>query len=124
MNAVASAAPLADTLGRPLHDLRVSVIETCNYRCPYCMPEDDYPRDHQFLGKAERLRFEEIERIARAGVMVDCVSDVCAFMEMNRSFPDVTCEPPLGAPARTRTTVWAGCRTQNSRRSRTSGRGA
>ena len=55
-----------DRLGRPLHDLRISVVDRCNYRCPYCMPEDDYPRDHQFLGKAERLRFEEIERIARA----------------------------------------------------------
>ena len=29
------------------------------------MPEDEYPRDHEFLSKAERLRFEEIERLAR-----------------------------------------------------------
>ncbi len=58
-------APL-DRLQRPMHDLRISVLDRCNFRCPYCMPEDDYPRDHQFLGKAERLRFEEIERIARA----------------------------------------------------------
>ena len=33
-----AAAP-RDRFGRPLHDLRVSVIETCNFRCPYCMPE-------------------------------------------------------------------------------------
>lgn len=58
-------APL-DRLRRPMHDLRISVLDRCNFRCPYCMPEDEYPRDHQFLGKAERLRFEEIERIARA----------------------------------------------------------
>lgn len=43
-------------------DLRISVIDRCNFRCPYCMPEDDYPRDHEFLSKAQRLRFEEIER--------------------------------------------------------------
>ncbi len=57
-----------DLRGRPLTDLRISVIDRCNFRCPYCMPEDDYPRDHQFLSKAERLRFEEIERLARVFV--------------------------------------------------------
>ncbi len=62
-------APL-DRLQRPMHDLRISVLDRCNFRCPYCMPEDEYPRDHQFLGKAERLRFEEIERIARAASML------------------------------------------------------
>jgi GTP 3',8-cyclase len=54
-----------DVRGRALTDLRISVIDRCNFRCPYCMPEDDYPRDHEFLSKAERLRFEEIERLAR-----------------------------------------------------------
>ncbi|MEZ5462225.1 GTP 3',8-cyclase MoaA [Dokdonella sp.] len=54
-----------DRRARVLSDLRISVIDRCNYRCPYCMPEDDYPRDHKFLSKANRLRFEEIERLAR-----------------------------------------------------------
>ena len=54
-----------DLRGRALTDLRISVIDRCNFRCPYCMPEDDYPRDHEFLSKADRLRFEEIERLAR-----------------------------------------------------------
>ncbi len=54
-----------DLRGRVLTDLRISVIDRCNFRCPYCMPEDEYPRDHEFLSKAERLRFEEIERLAR-----------------------------------------------------------
>lgn len=54
-----------DLRGRPLRDLRISVVDRCNFRCPYCMPEDQYPRDHEFLSKAERLRFEEIERLAR-----------------------------------------------------------
>jgi len=58
-------APPLDRRGRALRDLRISVIDRCNFRCPYCMPEDQYAHDHAFLSKAERLRFEEIERIAR-----------------------------------------------------------
>jgi len=61
-------SPRSDALQRPLHDLRISVIDRCNFRCPYCMPEDQYAHDHVFLAKDERLRFEEIERIARAFV--------------------------------------------------------
>jgi cyclic pyranopterin phosphate synthase len=48
--------------------LRISVIDRCNFRCPYCMPEDQFAEDSVFLSKNERLRFEEIERIARAFV--------------------------------------------------------
>ena len=55
-----------DALARPLRDLRISVIDRCNFRCPYCMPEDQFADDAVFLSKNERLRFEEIERIARA----------------------------------------------------------
>jgi len=29
---------LADRLGRPLRDLRISVTDRCNFRCSYCMP--------------------------------------------------------------------------------------
>jgi cyclic pyranopterin phosphate synthase len=57
-----------DTFSRPLRDLRISVIDRCNFRCPYCMPEDQFAEDSVFLSKSERLRFEEIERIARAFV--------------------------------------------------------
>jgi cyclic pyranopterin phosphate synthase len=60
---VESAMPL-DRRRRALGDLRISVIDRCNFRCPYCMPEDRYPRDHRFLGKAQRMRFEEIARLA------------------------------------------------------------
>lgn len=54
-----------DQLGRPLHDLRVSVIETCNFRCPYCMPADSTPPGDT-LGRAGRLDFDEIETAVRA----------------------------------------------------------
>lgn len=52
-----------DRLERPLRDLRVSVIDTCNYRCPYCMPAEEYPENFPFLTKSQRLSFEEIERL-------------------------------------------------------------
>ncbi len=57
-----------DALGRALGDLRISVIDRCNFRCPYCMPEDAYPADHAFLRARDRLDFDEIVRIA--GVFV------------------------------------------------------
>ncbi|HJU26857.1 MAG TPA: GTP 3',8-cyclase MoaA [Rhodanobacteraceae bacterium] len=58
----------ADALGRTLADLRISVIDRCNFRCPYCMPEEQYARDHAFLRARERLSFDEIERLARVFV--------------------------------------------------------
>ena len=63
----ASVAP-PDALGRALADLRISVIDRCNFRCPYCMPEEAYPASHAFLRARERLDFDEIERIARVFV--------------------------------------------------------
>ena len=53
-----------DQLGRPLHDLRISVMDRCNFRCPYCMPETTYGEHFKFLGNDERLSFDEIERLA------------------------------------------------------------
>ena len=57
--------PLADRRGRPLHDLRISVTDRCNFRCVYCMPRDVFDADYRFLPHAELLTFEEIARIAR-----------------------------------------------------------
>ena len=57
------ALPL-DLRGRPLHDLRLSVIDACNFRCPYCMPADRVPDDHG-LGSEGRLAFDEIETLVR-----------------------------------------------------------
>ncbi|WP_227003289.1 GTP 3',8-cyclase MoaA [Kozakia baliensis] len=58
-------APLADRFGRPLRDLRISVMDRCNFRCPYCMPESTYHEHFRFLEARERLSFDEIERVAR-----------------------------------------------------------
>ncbi|MEW5313572.1 MAG: hypothetical protein WDW38_005130 [Sanguina aurantia] len=52
-------------LGRQLHDLRISVMDRCNFRCPYCMPEEKYGKDFAFLPTAERLNFDEIVRLTR-----------------------------------------------------------
>lgn len=56
-----------DQLARPLHDLRVSVIDACNFRCPYCMPADKTP-DDATLQNTERLSFDQIEQAVKAFV--------------------------------------------------------
>lgn len=56
---------LSDRRGRPLHDLRISVTDRCNFRCVYCMPKDVFDKDYTFLPHAELLSFEEITRAAR-----------------------------------------------------------
>src|ERR1700694_5433868 len=56
---------LADTRGRMLRDLRVSVTDRCNFRCVYCMPKDVFGHDYPFLPHAELLTFEEIGRLPR-----------------------------------------------------------
>jgi GTP 3',8-cyclase len=60
-----SRPSVVDTLDRPLHDLRISVTDRCNFRCVYCMPKEVFGRDHAFLPRAEILDFEEIERVVR-----------------------------------------------------------
>ena len=55
---------LHDTLGRPLHDLRISVTDRCNFRCSYCMPKEVFDKDYRFLPHSSLLSFEEITRAA------------------------------------------------------------
>jgi GTP 3',8-cyclase len=57
-----------DLLQRPLRDLRVSVTDRCNLRCPYCMPREVFGSDFHFMDRSELLSFEEIVRVVRAGV--------------------------------------------------------
>ncbi|MDP6605810.1 MAG: GTP 3',8-cyclase MoaA [Dehalococcoidia bacterium] len=67
MTAPRDAAPLTvfDRFERSLRDLRISVTDRCNFRCPYCMPREAFGPDFQFLPREEILSFEEITRIAR-----------------------------------------------------------
>jgi GTP 3',8-cyclase len=55
---------LHDGLGRPLHDLRISVTDRCNFRCSYCMPKEVFNKDHVYLPHSALLSFEEIVRLA------------------------------------------------------------
>jgi len=54
-----------DRLARPLADLRISVTDRCNFRCPYCMPREVFGAAHSFLPRSEILDFEEAIRLAR-----------------------------------------------------------
>lgn len=56
---------LTDALSRPLHDLRISVTDKCNFRCVYCMPKEVFDKSHVFLPHSSLLTFEEITRIAK-----------------------------------------------------------
>ncbi|MFZ6846724.1 GTP 3',8-cyclase MoaA [Undibacterium sp. RuRC25W] len=55
---------LTDSLSRPLHDLRISVIDRCNFRCVYCMPKEIFDKNYQYLPHDSLLSFEEITRVA------------------------------------------------------------
>jgi GTP 3',8-cyclase len=54
-----------DTLGRPLRDLRISVTDSCNFRCTYCMPKEVFGQSYRFLDRKELLTFEELTRVVR-----------------------------------------------------------
>src|SRR5262245_5422411 len=59
---------VADTLGREMHDLRISVTDRCNFRCTYCMPREVFDAGYRFLPHESILSFEEIARLARVFV--------------------------------------------------------
>ena len=54
-----------DRFERPLRDLRISVTDRCNLRCPYCMPREVFGRDYAFMPRHELLSFEELARLCR-----------------------------------------------------------
>lgn len=62
---IAPTGLLADTLGRPMRDLRISVTDRCNFRCGYCMPKEVFDKHYPFLPHTSLLSFEEITRTAR-----------------------------------------------------------
>ena len=52
-----------DKFGRSMKDLRISVTDRCNFRCPYCMPAEIFGEAYEFLPREEILTFEEIARL-------------------------------------------------------------
>ena len=51
---------MKDSLERPLQDLRISVIDRCNFRCTYCMPAEVFG-PITLLQEEFLLTFDEIE---------------------------------------------------------------
>jgi GTP 3',8-cyclase len=62
MSAPAAGGPL-DRLGRPVRDLRLSVTDRCNFRCPYCMPREAFGPGHAFSPRSDLLTYEELARV-------------------------------------------------------------
>ena len=56
---------IVDKFGRPVRDLRISVIDKCNFRCPYCMPAEIFGADYNFLTNEQLLSDDEIVRLAK-----------------------------------------------------------
>ncbi|MBP8286217.1 MAG: GTP 3',8-cyclase MoaA [Rhodoferax sp.] len=56
---------LADTRGRALRDLRISVTDRCNFRCSYCMPKEVFDKNYSYLPHGDLLSFEEITRVVK-----------------------------------------------------------
>lgn len=57
--------PVTDTFERPLRDLRISVTDRCNFRCPYCMPAEIFHERFKFMAQEKILTFEEITRLTK-----------------------------------------------------------
>lgn len=88
-----AAAPpeMRDALGRPLHDLRISLLDRCNFRCPYCMPASEFHEDYEFLSRPERLTHEEILTVARvaAGLGVSKLRLTGGEPLLDKKLPDL-----------------------------------
>ncbi|HEY2091617.1 MAG TPA: GTP 3',8-cyclase MoaA [Thermoanaerobaculia bacterium] len=59
---------MLDKLGRPAHDLRISVTDRCNFRCVYCMPREVFGPDFPYVPRSDLLTLEEIARVAHVFV--------------------------------------------------------
>lgn len=56
---------IVDQLDRPMKDLRISVIDKCNFRCTYCMPAEIFGDDYRFMSQDELLSFDEIIKLVK-----------------------------------------------------------
>jgi len=60
------SSDLRDQFSRPLRDLRISVTDRCNFRCPYCMPKEVFGPGHAFLRDPQLVSLPELVRIVAA----------------------------------------------------------
>ncbi|MEY2877662.1 MAG: hypothetical protein RLZZ15_42 [Verrucomicrobiota bacterium] len=63
---IQAPAPVRDQFQRPLHDLRISVTDRCNFRCPYCMPQEVFGPGYQFLRDPQLMTLAELVKIVAA----------------------------------------------------------
>jgi len=68
-----NGAVAIDTRGRPLRQLRVSVTDRCNFRCPYCMPKARFGPGHRFLPRPDTLEVDEIVRLVQVFISLGVV---------------------------------------------------
>ena len=101
---------VADRFGRALRDLRISVTDRCNFRCPYCMPAELFGRDFAFLPRDQVLSFEEITRLAGifVGLGVTKLRITGGEPLVRRDLP--TGQPCGRSPARCARRGWRGSR--------------
>lgn len=87
--AVEQRAAATDSLDRPLHQLRISVTDRCNFRCTYCMPKRAFGSSYRFLRRSEVLSFEEIARVTAifAGLGVEKVRLTGGEPTLRRDLP-------------------------------------
>lgn len=80
-----------DALRRPMHDLRISLLDRCNFRCPYCMPASEYHEDYKFLKRPDRLTHDEILAVAgaAAGLGVTKLRITGGEPLLDRKLPDL-----------------------------------
>jgi molybdenum cofactor biosynthesis enzyme MoaA len=97
---------MPDRFGRALRDLRISVTDRCNFRCPYCMPREVFGRDYQCLPRDEILSYEEIRRLAAVfvGLGVHKLRITGGEPTVRRGLPDLVAmlaelRTPDGEPA-------------------------
>ena len=64
MTVTAPTSMPADMLGRALRDVRMSMTDRCNFRCPYCMPRSHFGPGHRFVPGAAALSAGELVRLA------------------------------------------------------------
>jgi len=57
---------IQDSLQRPVRDLRISVIDQCNFRCSYCMPAEVFGPEYAFLKQDQLLSPNELETLVKA----------------------------------------------------------
>jgi len=102
-----AATTITDKFQRPLRDLRISITDLCNFRCPYCMPKEVFGSGHRFIPKPELLTFEEITRLAEIFVSLGAQKirltggepllrrQVETLVRMLKDLPDIDAHTPV-----------------------------